>query len=341
MPASCAKALAPTIALFGCTGDADDRREQAARRVDLLGREPSCRGRRRRRAACVSAITTSSSEVLPARSPIPLTVHSTWRAPARTRGEASSRPRGRGRRGSAPRSTACATPGTRSRRWRNSAAYLLGRACSRRCPARSACAAPARERRRRRPATRIVRVRARGVLGGELDVVAVAARAWRTARSDLVEHLLAAHAQLVLEVDVAGRDEGVDARTARRPRAPARRARCPLLRCGRGRRPTSPRTSRAIACTASKSPSLAIGKPASITSTPSRSSWRAIASFSCEVHAAAGRLLAVAQRGVEDADEFAHGVVSCGVSGATGGGSFSSGWPESMRQTHSTGPDAT
>ncbi len=31
-----------------------------------------------------TAITTSSSEALPARSPSPLTVHSTWRAPAST-----------------------------------------------------------------------------------------------------------------------------------------------------------------------------------------------------------------------------------------------------------------
>src|SRR5215213_4131046 len=41
-----------------------------------------------------------------------------------------------------------------------------------------------------------------------------------------------------------------------------------------------PCTSRAIACTASKSPGDAIGKPASITSTPSRASWCAISSFS-------------------------------------------------------------
>ena len=43
---------------------------------------------------------------------------------------------------------------------------------------------------------------------------------------------------------------------------------------------TGPWTSRAIACTASKSPGEAIGKPASITSTPSRASWCAISSFS-------------------------------------------------------------
>src|SRR3954453_12471026 len=41
-----------------------------------------------------------------------------------------------------------------------------------------------------------------------------------------------------------------------------------------------PSTSRAMAWTASKSPGLAIGKPASMTSTPSRPSWWAISSFS-------------------------------------------------------------
>src|SRR6202167_2107291 len=44
---------------------------------------------------------------------------------------------------------------------------------------------------------------------------------------------------------------------------------------------TGPSTSRAIACTASKSPGEVIGKPASITSTPSCASCWAISSFSC------------------------------------------------------------
>src|SRR5271165_7429572 len=44
---------------------------------------------------------------------------------------------------------------------------------------------------------------------------------------------------------------------------------------------TGPSTSRAIACTDSKSPGEVIGKPASITSTPRRESWWAISSFSC------------------------------------------------------------
>ncbi len=44
---------------------------------------------------------------------------------------------------------------------------------------------------------------------------------------------------------------------------------------------TGPSTARAIACTASKSPGEVIGKPASITSTPSRASCWAISTFSC------------------------------------------------------------
>ena len=44
---------------------------------------------------------------------------------------------------------------------------------------------------------------------------------------------------------------------------------------------TGPSTSRAIACTDSKSPGEVIGKPASMMSTPSRASWWAISSFSC------------------------------------------------------------
>jgi hypothetical protein len=43
---------------------------------------------------------------------------------------------------------------------------------------------------------------------------------------------------------------------------------------------TGPSIVRAIVCTASKSPGEAIGKPASITSTPSRDSCWAISSFS-------------------------------------------------------------
>ena len=69
---------------------------------------------------------------------------------------------------------------------------------------------------------------------------------------------------------------------------------------------TAPLTSRAMVCTASKSPGLLAGKPASMTSTPRRTSWWAISSFSEAFRLLPGRLLAVAQRGVEEDDRLAY-----------------------------------
>jgi hypothetical protein len=75
-------AYAPTMALFGWTTIPvmlETRRE--VRRISLVAMPvptPKEASRWRR------AITTSSSDVLPARSPMPLTVHSICRAPART-----------------------------------------------------------------------------------------------------------------------------------------------------------------------------------------------------------------------------------------------------------------
>ena len=64
----------------------------------------------------------------------------------------------------------------------------------------------------------------------------------------------------------------------------------------------------AISRTASKSSGDAIGKPASMMSTPKSTRACASSSFSCEVHAAAGGLLAVAEGRVEDLDlsHFGH-----------------------------------
>ena len=58
--------------------------------------------------------------------------------------------------------------------------------------------------------------------------------------------------------------------------------------------------------TASASPGDAAGKPASMTSTRSRASCFATLTFSSTVSAAPGRLLPVAQRGVEDPDDARH-----------------------------------
>jgi len=79
MPASWAKAFSPTIALFGwtCTpvmweSSREDLKISSVRtRVSIPKKSFRVR----------SAITISSSDALPARSPIPLMVHSTCRAP--------------------------------------------------------------------------------------------------------------------------------------------------------------------------------------------------------------------------------------------------------------------
>ena len=62
----------------------------------------------------------------------------------------------------------------------------------------------------------------------------------------------------------------------------------------------APRTVLAISRTASKSPGEAIGKPASITSTPKIHQRLRHFQLFLEIHAAAGRLLAVAQGRVEN-----------------------------------------
>jgi hypothetical protein len=89
--------------------------------------------------------------------------------------------------------------------------------------------------------------------------------------ASLRQTLLARDAQLVLQVNVGGREEDVNART--RGTFKASQARSMSGRQARaspammGRRMTA-----AIAFTASKSPSEAMGNPASITSAPRRSS---------------------------------------------------------------------
>ena len=152
------------------------------------------------------------------------------------------------------------------------------------------------------------------VLGRELDVVGVAPWPGRPRAAGLGLHLLGRHAQLVLHVDLAGGDEDVDAGLRRRAdRLPAAvdvlERRCATGRRSPGRAPTgrSP-------ATASKSPWLAIGNPASMTSTPRRASCSAISSFSPTSSEMPGRLLAVAQGGVEDDHLVCHGLASLGVS---------------------------
>ena len=80
MPEACAKAFAPTTALFGWTGVPVSSATRRDARVISFVFTPHSRPS----FACrtLSSITISSSDVFPARSPMPLIVHSTWRAPA-------------------------------------------------------------------------------------------------------------------------------------------------------------------------------------------------------------------------------------------------------------------
>mmetsp|Transcript_69 Transcript_69/g.264 ORF Transcript_69/g.264 Transcript_69/m.264 type:complete len:294 (-) Transcript_69:658-1539(-) len=98
IPDSCWKAFAPTIALCGCTCmpvySATSLESGAICVASTPVRRPRADGAASAGSASAasnwvaplrrSARTTSSSAALPARSPMPLTVHSIWRAPART-----------------------------------------------------------------------------------------------------------------------------------------------------------------------------------------------------------------------------------------------------------------
>ena len=82
MPLSCAKAFRPTIALLYCTGNEVTAETSFEARVSMVASMLVQYGSTSLRTFI--AITTSSSAALPARSPMPLMVHSIWRVPART-----------------------------------------------------------------------------------------------------------------------------------------------------------------------------------------------------------------------------------------------------------------
>src|SRR5947207_13382560 len=82
MPDSCAKALAPTMALFGCTGKPVMLETSFDAGTIWVVSMRVVQGNTSLRV--LTAITISSSDALPARSPRPLIVHSTCRAPCIT-----------------------------------------------------------------------------------------------------------------------------------------------------------------------------------------------------------------------------------------------------------------
>ena len=93
MPDSWLKAFLPTMALLYWTGKPVTFDTSLETRLSMVVLMPVVKGMMSLRT--FSAITISSSAALPARSPMPLMVHSTWRAPASTpaRELATARPR--------------------------------------------------------------------------------------------------------------------------------------------------------------------------------------------------------------------------------------------------------
>ena len=135
-----------------------------------------------------------------------------------------------------------------------------------------------------------VRVGARGVLGAEFDL-GVAAELLATVADPadrLGQRRIAIHPELVLEVDVARRDEHMEMRAMGDLDGLDRPLWVAIAATRERRDGDVLRVSWAIRRTASKSPGEAAGKPASMTSTLSRASWRATSSFSAAVSPAPG-----------------------------------------------------
>ena len=147
-----------------------------------------------------------------------------------------------------------------------------------------------------------IAIAARRILRRKLHIVGELPRAARRRRRSASRHCLARDAQLALEVQIRRGEERVDPRAARPARARAPPRRCPAAGSGRARRSPAAAPRAPPAASPSASAGEAIGKPASMMSTPSASSARAMRQLGRHVHRKAGRLLAVAQRGVEDDD---------------------------------------
>jgi hypothetical protein len=151
-------------------------------------------------------MTTSSSEQLPARSPRPLMVHSTWRAPpifTPASELATAMPRSLWQ---CTDQMALSELGT-ARAAADEVAVQLGNGVAHGVGMLMVVAPSAITASTTRPGSPF---RAVAVLGRELDVVAqVARKAHR--QPGLLQHLFGRHAQLLLHVQRAGGDEGVDA----------------------------------------------------------------------------------------------------------------------------------
>ena len=249
-------------------------------------RRRRCRSRRAaRRRACVSAMTISSSAALPARSPMPLMVHSTCRAPPSTPASefATARPRSLWQ---WTEKTALSESGTRSRTVRNMLVVFVRR--------RVADRVGQVDRRRAGPdrrldaAAEIVDRRARRVHGA---TIRRPRRGCGPARTVAV--MISSTSSSVLRIWCARWIGEVEtkvwmrARLAWRTASPARAM---SAGDGAGEAGDTGILDRAARSrdTASKSPFEAIGKPASMMSTPMASRSSATWSFSSRVMVAPG-----------------------------------------------------
>ena len=258
--------------------EAGDRRDQARGLHDLLGDDAvvvAAAGRR----APASPSRPPRAQQLPARSPMPLMVHSIWRAPASTaRSElATARPRSLWQ---WTEMTALSMLGTLFRISRIRSANSSGIGVAHRV--RDVDRGGAGLDRALDAAEQEVGLGARGIHAAPLDIVGVAPRA-----GDAVDHPLVDLARRRAAAGTCECSGEVPMKVwMRRPRgrlpAPRRHGRCRRRRRAPSRRPRSC-TSLATSCTAWKSPSDAIGKPASITSTPMASRTSATRSFSSTV----------------------------------------------------------
>src|SRR3954447_9076675 len=222
-----------------------------------------------------SSITISSSDALPARSPIPLIAHSTCRAPACSPANefATARPR------SSWQWTDSTTPdssGTSSYSRPRNVAYSPGIVYptvsgTLIVVAPSSIAAAITDAVNSTSA-RVASIGENSTSSTSERACATAARAWPSTSARVDCSWCSMWMSLVeMNVCTRGRSASRTASAARSMSDACARAR-PAI--------TGPRTSLAIACTAWKSPGEAIGKPASMTSTPRRASCCAISTFS-------------------------------------------------------------